>query len=41
MFDKKFMVIILWFSELDVFDMDVFRVLIWVRVMELDMKYWR
>lgn len=41
MFDKKkFMVIMFWFSELDVYNMDVFWVLIWVRVMELDLKCW-
>lgn len=39
MFDKKLMIVTFWISELEVKNFNVLRVLIWVRIMDLDLKY--
>lgn len=40
MFDKKPVIIKPWSADLDVENIDVSTIPIWVRLMELDLKYW-
>lgn len=40
MFDKKSVIVKFWIIDLDIKKFDVRRVLIWVRLIELDFKYW-
>lgn len=41
MFDKKFVVVKFQSADLDIMNMNVNIIQIWVRLMELDFKYWR
>lgn len=40
LFDKKFVIVKFWFVDLDIKNLNVNIVFIWVRLMELDFKYW-
>lgn len=40
MFDKKPVIVIPWSADLDIKKLDVSSAPVWIRIMELDLKYW-
>lgn len=40
MFDKKSVIVQLWSADVNVKEIDIFKVSVWVRLLDLELKYW-